>query len=97
MILAACFVGTFFSGRSGSGADDADLFAPIAMNYEEQASSDRVAQNEETGFPDRVVFVIHEQTVGIIEDCGGFGEGDSMLLAIGFGFFFIPLKSRWGH
>jgi len=62
------------------------------MNDEKQSLPNGISQDQKAEFTDRMLWVIHDKTVGVVENGGGFDKRDSMFGEVSLSFSFVPLK-----
>lgn len=88
------FGGSCFS--CGDNPNDGIRFT-VAVADDEELSGAAVSENNETIFLNRMIRVIYDKSIVIIEHGRSFFEGNSVFLFVYGVFVFIPLKTKHIH
>jgi hypothetical protein len=80
----------------GAGSDESDSRVPLRVNDEQETLLYGHSDGNEAVFVLGVLVVGQGGTKGIVEDGGGFVEGDSLLFEVGSGFGRVELEAWHG-
>ncbi len=69
------------------------VLASITMTNDTDTSFSSGADNQKSVFPNRVAWVIEEDSVGVVKNRGGIFKRDPMLAHIDTVFYFVPFKT----
>jgi hypothetical protein len=89
-------IGFSFAGASWSSSDDPNVSFSIGMTDGEETATIGVANGKVSKLSDGVEPIVDCDGKVIVEDTGGFNEGNTMLLYITLRFLRIPLDHFFG-